>query len=285
METTKDKLIQRIDPIKVIESAFVMRKNKNFRYSLRSFANDLGISAAQLSKLLNKKVFLTRQQASRIAVALELPKVEIVSFIQSAILDAPLNAKIPKQLREKTKKEVAGKIKNALPMTNYSVERFKAISQWYHLPILELTYLESFKADESWISNQLGISVIEVRDAINRLIDLGLLEKCSKKGFRKTTSHLFINSNSEPEIRKYERSMIEKGLSRLEKFSESDKNNQLFNSITFPTSKNKIPEVRSAILEFQKKLLKIIQNDSFEEVYQMNCQLFPLTNTKKRSMK
>ncbi len=285
IEISKTESQQRIDPIKVIESAFVTRKSKNSHYSLRSFARDLGISAGQLSKLINRKISLTRQQAARVAVVLELSKSQTTLFVQSAILNAPANAKVSKQLREKTKKEASGKLKNAFPMTNYSVERFKAISQWYHLPLLELTYLESFNANESWIANQLGISMIEARDAIHRLIDLGLLEKCPLKGLRKTTSHLFINSNSEPEVRKYERSMIEKSLTRLDQFSEMDKNQQLINSITFPTSVKRIPEVRAAILEFQKKILKLIQNDSFEEVYQMNCQLFPITNTKNRSRK
>lgn len=282
IEMNKTESTKAMDPIQVIESAFLMRKNKNSHYSLRSFARDLGISPGQLSKLLNRKISLTRKQAARIAVVLELSKSETTAFIHHAILNAPVNAKVSKALREKTKKDVSNKLKNSLPMTNYSVERFKAISQWYHLPLLELTYLDTFKADESWIAKQLGISAIEARDAIRRLLDLGLLEKCHQKGLRKTTNHLFINSHSEPEVRKYERAMMEKGMNYLDQFSEAEKNLQLMNSITFPTSQARVPEIRAAILEFQKKILKLIQKDSFEEVYQMNCQLFPITKNRSR---
>ena len=267
------------DPIRIIESEFLVRKGRNPLYSLRGYARDLGISPGQLSKIINRQVNLTRRQAAKIAAALHLQQKAATEFVRQSILAAPKNAKVPAKLREKAKKSNFNQSMRALPLTDYSVESFKAIALWYHLPLLELTYLDTFKADPKWISEQLGISTIEARDAIFRLLGLGLLERCPKKGLKKTINHLFVKSNSEPEVRKYEREMIDKAIQVLEHPRGIEKEAKLLNSVTFPIANETIPEVREAILEFHKKMLRLIQNRKYDQVYQFNCQFFPITKT------
>ena len=278
-ESTREQIgANAVDPILTIESTFLARKNKNPQYSLRSFARDLGVTPGEISRLLNRHRHLTRRQAARIAVAMNLSKRETALFIKNTILSAPKKAKVPKSLREKAKASSLTNHQRAT-MTDYSVERFKAISQWYHLPILELTFLKSFVANERWIAEKIGISTIEARDAIKRLIDLGLLESCPIKGLRKTVNRIFIDSHSEPEIRKYERSMIDKAITRLESAQGAQLDQQLINSIHFPVSLELMPKIRKEIFEFQRRILKLIQSKPYEEIYQLNCQLFPLTSS------
>ncbi len=271
-----------IDPVITIEAAFIARKAKNSSYSLRSFARDIGTSPGHLSRVLNRKRTLTRQQATRIALALNLTKSATNVFVRDAIISAPENAKVSKILKDRMKSLASGSINK---MTHYTVERFKAISQWYHVPIMELTYVENFLANDQWIANQIGISTIEVRDAVRRLTELGLLEKCEVKGLRRTVNQLFIDSHAEPEVRKYEIAMIDKAVSHYSKSYGDELQNMLVNSVSFPVAEELVPEIRKEIMSFQRKVLKLARGKPYQQVYQMNCQLFPITNSNKKGMK
>jgi uncharacterized protein (TIGR02147 family) len=114
-------------------------------------------------------------------------------------------------------------------------------------------------------------------------MELNLLEACPVRGLRKTVSYLFIDSHSEPEIRQFQKKMIDKSVTALEHNSVKEMEELLINSITFPISHKTIPEIREEIMNFQRKILKIIRNNDYEEVYQLNCQLFPLTKITKGS--
>jgi uncharacterized protein (TIGR02147 family) len=58
----------------------------------------------------------------------------------------------------------------------FGLDAFRFMSDWYHLAILELISLESFRPDPLWIAKKLGVSASEVREAVARLVRLGVLE-------------------------------------------------------------------------------------------------------------
>src|SRR5688572_17118598 len=75
-------------------------------------------------------------------------------------------------------------------------DAFRVISDWYHYTILELTFVEGFRNDPTWIANKLGITQFEAKEAIARLKRLELLEEISGK-LVKTDTHL-ASSNGVP---------------------------------------------------------------------------------------
>lgn len=270
-----------MSPMDELKTELQNRRSKNRRYSLRSFAKDLNVSAGQLSKLLNGQSSITHHQAARFAAALNLPKALSKKWVEFAIINAPENAKVAKKLRTLTVQNASSRHAVSAEINSLAVDHFKAISQWYHLPILELTYLDSFNPDPQWIAKQLGITLFESKDAISRLLDLGLLETCPKKGLKKSNSRLFIKSRSEPEVRKFQHQMINKAIDTLESASVEEMDKGLINSITFPVNSSAVPEIREAIFQFQRKILKLIKNENYTQLYQFNCQLFPLNSKKK----
>ena len=52
---------------------------------------------------------------------------------------------------------------------SFSQDVFSYMSDWYHLAILELTFVKGFKSEAKWMSRRLGISEAEVKPAVDRL--------------------------------------------------------------------------------------------------------------------
>lgn len=57
-----------------------------------------------------------------------------------------------------------------------SQDIFATIADWYHLAILDLSLMKDFKSSPSWISARLGISVLEAKIAVDRLVRLGFFK-------------------------------------------------------------------------------------------------------------
>ena len=263
-----------VDPISIVEDAYLARKARNENYSLTAFARDLGTSTAQLSRILSRTRILTYRQAAKISAALQLSKTESSRFIQMTIQQSPKNAKVSKSLR--TKASAKGLPLNVI---SYTVDRFRTIASWYDIAILNLSYVEDFDPSPEWIASRLAISTVEARDAIKRLTTLGLLVACPRGGLKSADNSLISmrTKQSTPELRKFNSDWIDKAKLELRKTSNHDFTMRLINGITFPCDPSFIPELKELIHEFQFKILAKIKNQKHQEVYRLNCQLFPLT--------
>jgi uncharacterized protein (TIGR02147 family) len=54
-----------------------------------------------------------------------------------------------------------------------------------------------------------------------------------------------------------------------------------FSSVTMAIDAAKIPQAKAIIREFQEKLYALLSDGEKNEVYQFNCQLFPVTEVRK----
>jgi|GEM_PF-319092 len=271
-------------PVEVIRNLFDERKGKNSHYSLNAFARDLGLSPSLLSRIMNGARALTLKQGMHIAAVLGFSQAETNLFILGIIENASANAKISKKVRDSIQKQAALAAESAtLPFesplyVNYDLERFKTISQWYHLAILNLTFTEGFTPTPTFVANRLGISTAEAKLAIDRLLELGFLEETVDGKLRKTRAHLYFKTErSELAMREYHSQMMEMAKKELRKTGDEDFARRLINSITFACAPEHIPLLKKKIDEFQDEVLATTKAGPHQEVYQLNCQLFPLT--------
>jgi len=276
----KQDLASAIDPVDMLKQIYLKRRKKNAQYSLTSFARDLGVSHVQVFRILNGSRNLTLKQASRIAVALHFGPSETDTFIRSVVMHTPKNAKISKTVRNAILSQGDGAQAELGQNGVLELERFRAIAHWYHFAIINLTYVKNFDPSPKKIAKALQISPIEARDAVERLLKLGLLEE--KDGTLKPTSaRLFVDSKRpDPATRVYETEMLEKAKLALSDFSDEGFANRAINGITFPCAKEHIPEIKKKLKKFQLEVLDLIRKGPFEEVYQLNSQLFPITKSK-----
>ncbi len=279
-EQTKNKR----KPVELLRSLFIEKKSKNANYSLNAFSRDLGLSASLVSRILSGARSLTLKQGMHIAAVLGFTPADTNLFILGIVEGAADGAKISKQVREKIKREADRaeenvSLKDESPLFyNYEIERFKSISQWYHLAILNLTFVKDFQSNAEWISERLGISSNEAREAIERLLDLGMLEENENGVYKKSKTSLnFQTQKSEVAIRAFHTQMIEKAKNELNKTNKENFDKRLINSITFSCAPEQVERFKEKINQFQDELLAEAKSGTHQEVYQLNCQLFPLT--------
>ena len=155
-----------------------------------------------------------------------------------------------------------------------TLDHFRVISDWYHHAILELTFAKSFKPDPRWIAGALGISPLEAKLAIERLLSLGFLEE-RDGNLIKTTLNLDTKDKSKSSIylKRRQKQILEKSIHSLENDPIDFRNHS---AVTLCVAMNKIPEAKLRIQKFIWELCEFLENGEQERVYELCVNLFPL---------
>lgn len=251
-----------------LQEELARRCDRNASYSLRAFSKALNVDVGNLSRVLKGKSSLSPEVVERIVERLNLAPDEQQLFLQS-VLDEQKNKKI-KGLRRSTSKQLA-KLKTNPTL---DVEMFRVISDWYHFAILELTFVEGFKSDLRWIAKKLGISPLEAKLAIERLIKLGLLEEKDGR-FIKTEAHITTRDKhlTTPALKKLQRELLEKAIFSLENV-DIEKRSQT--GMTMSIDPQKLPIAKKMIEEFANQICQVLETGKRKKVYQLSVSLFPL---------
>jgi uncharacterized protein (TIGR02147 family) len=255
------------------------RVAKNPLYSLRAFARDLELAPTSLSQVLSGRKNLSQERAIRIAERLELnpPEVEYLSLLVQQD-----KAKSPK-LREMLAEKVASH-KPPHDKENLSLEYFRIISDWYHYAIRSLTDLPDADMTPQKVGERLGISRFEAEAAIQRLLDLNLLEKDPKNSsrLRKTKTHVLATTKVPNQaFQKYHRQMLNLAAKSLDTQTASEK---LVGSEVLAFSKSQLKEAEVLMEEYFTKMIALASKTKKKtDVYHVGVQVFNLTPERNKS--
>lgn len=238
-----------------LQEELVLRCNRNPSYSLRSFARAIGVSPSFLSKILNGQRRITDEIFHRITTNLNLDSQVVSSF------------------RESEDSSSAD-----MELKNLQLDYFRIISDWYHYALLELTHLDGFKNSPEWIASKLGITVNQVKAAIERLIKLELLEE--KNGRLRPTSGgntTTKNEFTDLAFKKMQDDLLKKALHSLwnEPLEKRD-----HTSICMAICPDDIPEVKKRLTKMRRELCQYLerpQNKKPIQVYNLNLSFFALS--------
>ena len=154
-----------------------------------------------------------------------------------------------------------------------SLEKFAAVRDWYHMAILEMTEIKGFRSDVSWLSQALGLPVNIVREAVERLQSLGLLS-CIETPWRQTQKDMELPSGVPSRtIREHHKQILTKAIVAIDSNSVEKRE---YSSMTFAFDKNLMPELKSAMREFQRKMSRLASSGEKNSVYVLSVQLFPV---------
>lgn len=237
----------------ILQKELARRCESNPRYSLRAFAKALGISHPLLSLVLSGKRRLSKKSAQKIAEKLPLLPYERQFFLGEM------------------------EFEEGAPQEHHQIDldTFSMISDWFHYAILSLLNVRGAKFEASWISKRLNISIHEARDAMERLVRLGLVEQ-QGQCWKQTGLPLKIeNSISTAASQKYHRQLLQKAIHSLENDPREIQN---FSSMTLSMD----PEMMSYAIEKIKKFRRILADElekakPGKEVYNLTIQLFPIS--------
>lgn len=155
-----------------------------------------------------------------------------------------------------------------------SLDAFRAISSWYYYAILELTKLASFDESPQWIPSELGISESEAAFALDRLIELQMLERVDGKlektsgGFYTADPHLTTAAH-----RRRQKEVLLKSVTAVETVPVTEHNHS---AMTVAIDPALIPEAKKRILHFLQELSISLESNGSKEVYEIHLGLFSL---------
>jgi len=261
---------QQIIVQKFLRDRLAEQQRQNPRYSLRSFADRIGIHSGALSALLNGKRTVSNKIIERIADRLALDPEERAKLL------VPGNAR-----------------KNSLPdafedelgpeYLRLSASQFKVIAEWKHKAILSLLETaDSFPSVRS-IADRLGISDTHCLRALDRLSSLELIERRSNGNYERTKTRIRTTDGVfDSSIRKAHDESLE--LARRSLHSDSVGLRDV-TSITMAINPKKFAQAQAMIRKFQDELASLLETGVKTEVYRLTTALYPLTQIKSERKK
>ena len=255
-----------------LQQGFDQRLDKNKSYSLRAFARDLALDPGQLSLILKGKKNLSLSKASDVAKKLYKNPREMILFYHAVEWQLVAKEELKKQILERLNSLNAIQLESK---SNISDDEFGTISNWYNIPMLELSGLPNFETTAESAAAYLGISTTEATIGLGILQRLNFVEK-KDKVFTKIKSLATTTEISSFAIKQFHSQMIGKAKNALFRQSLSTR---YFNSVTLKVPKGKIDELKKMIDEHEKRILdfsKTFSNEPDQDVYQISNMFFSL---------
>jgi uncharacterized protein (TIGR02147 family) len=251
-------------------SEFKKRSVKNPQYSLRAFARDLCLSPSRLSEALNRKCGISPKKATRIADIIGLSQTESQCFV--TLVEAEHGRSKALRIRAASELEKLGREPTEKTL---ELEWLKYFTSWHHTALLELVFVTDFKPLPIWIARRLGISVVDARDALNRLLYLGLLKIENGKVYREPGFLASPTDVASSDGKRIQREFLKKAEESLNLHPLEKRD---ITATTFPIDSKKIKAAKLAIKNFQRKFCQEFVNtsDPRDRVYTLAIQLFAL---------
>ena len=256
----------------ILHKELTDRCESNPRYSLRAFARDLKLSPSRLSEVLNRKQGLSRQAAEGITKTLGYSDEEAEYFCDLVSLKHARSVKEREEAKLRVFKVDFEKQRDDL--YSLQLDSFKIISDWYHLGIMELLKVKNFKHDTKWISRRLGVQIIQIELAIERLCRVGLMKIEDGKFLAVQSNGWVPGGIPSSSIRKFHRQVLEKALVAMETQAVEER---FFNTRLLTLNRSDLPKAFEAITDFQKRFCVDLESESKKElVYCISMQLFKI---------
>lgn len=257
-----------------LRSVLASRVTGNPRYSLRAMARSFGMAPSLLSEVIGRGTKnLSLERADGVADKLGLIGAEKEYFL---LLLQYETAKSPVRRRETLERMRA--LNPERNVADLSLDRFTAISEWYHVPILAMTDLHRADLSPPAIARKLGISPLEARAAMERLERLELVEKAADGRYRRRhASSLFESASAHEGLRRFHEQMLGRAGAALRTQSPSEK---LVGTETFALDPEQLPEARRRTRRFLDEMVRLFdQGKKRSEVYHLGVQLFRITDS------
>lgn len=241
-------------------------------YSLRAMAKQIGVSPATLSDVISGKKHFSETKALEVSNKLKLSAREARYFCAlvqyQSTKSEEMRALLAAHLRT-----MNPRLRNEFEVT---VDRFNLMAEWYHMAILEMTYLEETRMHVDTIAKSLGITALQAQGAIDLLVRLNLIEALGNGRYRKTHGKYLVQSGVPDEaLRKYHHKMLELAQESLVTQTPAEK---AVGSETLPLDSADLAEAKEIIETCFQQIIQLSERAKKKDhVFHLGIQLFRLT--------
>jgi uncharacterized protein (TIGR02147 family) len=155
-----------------------------------------------------------------------------------------------------------------------SREVFDAIAEPHHYYILTLMQTAGFRSDPEWIADRLGLPLSKTREALERLIRIGLLRRGRGGVLFGITDGLTTSDLPSAALRASHAQTLREAIEVLETVPRELRT---ITSSTVALDPAKLPQAVKLIRNFRRGLCELLQDGERLEVYNLNVQLVPVT--------
>ena len=159
-----------------------------------------------------------------------------------------------------------------------SIDAFQVISEPHHYALLELMKTRSFQWDHKWIARRLGLSPVDVRAAIERLENVGLLERDTDGALKDSTDGFSTDIREGLSVeaqRRFQQASLRQADKCIDEIPPNLRDNT---SITFAVNLKDIPKAKEMIKAFRRKVCRELEaNPQLDEVYQLTIAFTPIS--------
>ena len=266
-----------------IKDYYETNKVKNSSFSYRYLSQKAGINSSAFFKfIIEGKRNLTKQTIIKTSIALKLNEKEAEYFENLVFFNQA------KTLKEKNyffdKLIGLQKLKN---IKKVAVDQYDYFKEWYHCIIRELVVMvdTSDEKDSVKIARLLkpSVTAAQAKKSIQLLLRLGFLKKENGR-FVQTEPVLTTGPNIKNfQIIQFQIQMLHNA---IEAFDRCKSNERFGSSTTLGISEETYKKFVHKIRDFRYHLMEIARNDEDPEiVYQLNLNLFPMSQKVKRGGK
>lgn len=259
---------------KLLKDELSRRAEKNPHYSLRAFARSLSVSPGSLSLIFSGRRVPSTRLASKLMTSLNLSPEENRRFLQSVAEtqrgrklkrgNSFFNKFLPEEIRSEP----------ILEFAELKLDLFQAVSDWYHYAIMMLMETEGAQISPRWIAKELGITPLEARLGLDRLLRLGILRVKGKKlAVGKTYLTTADKDVTSPALKRHQKQILEKAIFSLENDPIEKRS---MTSLTMAVDPERVPKAKEMIEEFNQKLCRFLEGGERRLVYQLGVCLFPI---------
>lgn len=252
--------------------------NKNF--TLGAWAKQLGISSCgTFHQIVNGNRPIPKKYVAAISESLSLDAKE------SLYLETLVDYKKSKSI--KMKEHYAQRLKSLAPgkkLSVFEIESFHFLKNPLNGAIVEMTALEGFRADAIWIKERLriNVSIAEIKEALERLLDLNLLHVDGNGNLKRTHKIFYSKQDIQNQaLREYHKNIMKLASEEIEK---QDVKEREFGACVFGIKKTSLPAIKDDIRDFIKELMAKYETaeEEAEEIYQFATQFFGMTNKQEK---
>jgi uncharacterized protein (TIGR02147 family) len=255
-----------------LKDFFLYLKENNPAVSHRYLAAKVGFDAGQFSKILSGKRNLTLAMILKFAEIFKLNRKEKEYFEVLVLAD---HAKVPAERTAMLARLQPLRPKSAKTIANGLEEYYR---NWYHTALRELLGFYPFRGDWAALAKMIrpALTETQAKQGVELLVSLGFLKKDAQGCFRVADAHITSGYKSPSRaVHQFIRSTLDLGKDALDAFPKEVRN---LSTMTFSTSENHFLQIQEKIRLFRKELAEEVDKvQNPERVYQLNMQIFPLS--------
>lgn len=254
-----------------LRAVLAERSKKNRGYSLRAMARALGLSASVLSDIHNGKKNLSSNKAYLTAQKLDLKAKERDYFCTLVELGRSKEPESSAQILDRLDRMNPGR-----KVTAIEIDKFSLISEWYYLPILAMVDLSDFVLTPENVSSRLGITALQARTAIEKLLRIGFLKWEKGKYVRSFVNGEFHSPGYHRGLRSFHRQMFHRSIESLYRQAPQER---VIGTETFAVDPKILPEIEMLYQQFVQELQRLLDSpEKKSEVYHLSFHCFRLTH-------